>query len=173
MGVDYTVERIYNEMIGKVTSSQDVWKKLLRLNGQLYRYEFDNILMVYAQRPGATLVADYDTWKKVGRYVRRGSKGIAIFPSRALKPYMRHVFDIGDMGGRSREDAGAGCGAADQRQHTLCRVYQVRAGGPAGGAGLRDHRGPERSGCGPCARHICKQFCLYRAVGYQPRDPAD
>ena len=103
MSVDYTVEHLYNEVIKKVTSSQDVWKKLLRLNGQLYRYEFDNILMVYAQRPGATLVADYDTWKKVGRYVRRGSKGIAIFPSRALKPYMRYVFDIGDTGGRKRE----------------------------------------------------------------------
>ena len=103
MGVDYTVEHLYNEIIKKVTSSQDVWKKLLRLNGQLYRYEFDNILMVYAQRPGATLVADYDTWKKVGRYVKRGSKGIAIFPSRALKPYMRYVFDIGDTGGRQRE----------------------------------------------------------------------
>lgn len=103
MSVDYTVEHLYNEVIKKVTSSQDVWKKLLRLNGQLYRYEFDNILMVYAQRPGATLVADYDTWKKVGRYVKRGSKGIAIFPSRALKPYMRYVFDIGDTGGRKRE----------------------------------------------------------------------
>ena len=103
MSVDYTVEHLYNETIKKVTSSQDTWKKLLRLNGQLYRYEFDNILMVYAQRPGATLVADYDTWKKVGRYVKRGSKGIAIFPSRALKPYMRYVFDIGDTGGRKRE----------------------------------------------------------------------
>lgn len=39
MGVDYTVERIYNEVIGKVTSSQDTWKELLRLNGRLYRYE--------------------------------------------------------------------------------------------------------------------------------------
>lgn len=73
------------------------------MTGRLYRYEFDNILMVYMQRPNATLVADYDTWKdpRVGRYVKRGSKGIAIFPSRALKPYMRYVFDISDTGGRN------------------------------------------------------------------------
>ena len=58
--------------------------------------------MVFAQRPHATLVADYDTWKKVDRYVKRGSKGIAIFPSRALKPYMRYVFDIKDTGGKER-----------------------------------------------------------------------
>ena len=46
---------------------------------------------VDAQRPHATLVADYDTWKKVDRYVMRGSKGIAIFPSRALNTHLRHV----------------------------------------------------------------------------------
>ena len=48
---------------------------MLSLTGRLYRYEFDNILMIYAQKPHSTLVADYDTWKKVDRYVKRGSKG--------------------------------------------------------------------------------------------------
>ena len=61
-----------------------------------YYDEFDNIIMIYAQRPHSTLVADYDTWKKVERYVKRGSKGIAIFPSKALNPRMRYVFDISD-----------------------------------------------------------------------------
>ena len=103
MGVDYRVRAIYEETITDITTSPDKWKSILRLTGQLYRFEFDNILMIYAQRPGATLVADYDTWKKVDRYVKRGSKGIAIFPSRALKPYMRYVFDIGDTGGRNRQ----------------------------------------------------------------------
>ena len=59
-------------------------------------------MLIYAQRPQATLVADYDTWKKVDRYVMRGSKGIAIFPSRALSPHLRYVFDIKDTGGRAR-----------------------------------------------------------------------
>ena len=44
-------------------------------------------------------MADYDTWKKVGRYVKRGAKGCAIFPSRALNPRMRYIFDISDTGG--------------------------------------------------------------------------
>lgn len=39
--------------------------------------------------------------KKVGRYVKRGSKGIAIFPSKVLKPHMRYVFDISDTAGRN------------------------------------------------------------------------
>ncbi len=85
----------------RVTQTEADWKAVCRLAGQIYRYEFDNVLMVYAQNPSATLVADYDTWKKVHRYVKQGSKGIAIFPSRALKPQMRYVFDIGDTGGRN------------------------------------------------------------------------
>ena len=102
MSVDYTVSMLYDEQINDITTTQDKWKSVLRLAGKIYRFEFDNILMVYAQRPNATLVADYDTWKKVGRYVKRGSKGIAVFPSQALpKPYMRYVFDIGDTGGRN------------------------------------------------------------------------
>ena len=103
MRVDYQVGALYDEGIKQVASSAENWKAVCRMTGRLYRYEFDNILMVYMQRPNATLVADYDTWKdpRVGRYVKRGSKGIAIFPSRALKPYMRYVFDISDTGGRN------------------------------------------------------------------------
>lgn len=100
MGVDNKVRQIYEQVIHEVTQSQDAWKSVLRLAGQIYRYEFDNILMVYAQKPHATLVADFDTWKKVGRFVKCGSKGAAIYPSKALKPYMRYVFDISDTGGR-------------------------------------------------------------------------
>lgn len=101
MGVDYQVSQIYDAAMNQVTKSEEAWKSVCRMIGQLYRYEFDNILMVYMQRPRASLVADFDTWKKVGRYVKRGSKGIAIFPSRALKPQMRHVFDISDTGGKN------------------------------------------------------------------------
>lgn len=101
MGVDYKVKSIYDAEIQNVTSSPKRWVDVLHLIGKLYRYEFDNIIMVYAQRPHSTLVADYDTWKKVDRYVKRGSKGIAVFPSRALDPRMRYVFDISDTGGRS------------------------------------------------------------------------
>ena len=97
----YRVQDIYDGGIRHLSGNPDRWKEICKLSGQLYRYEFDNILLVSEQRPRATLIADYDTWKKVGRFVKRGSKGIAIFPSRALDPSMRHVFDITDTGGRN------------------------------------------------------------------------
>lgn len=102
MSVNYKAKMIYDAAVENITKSEDVWKDICRMAGQLYRYEFQNILLIYEQRPGATLVADYDTWKKVDRYVRRGSKGIAILPSRALQPYIRYVFDIGDTGGKKQ-----------------------------------------------------------------------
>ncbi len=99
----YMVQAIYDDAIKQATSSERKWKEILRLAGNSYRFEFDNILMIYEQRPHATLVTDYDTWTDVGRYVKRGSKGIAIFPSRALKPYLKYVFDIADTGGSNRQ----------------------------------------------------------------------
>ena len=105
MGYEYEnkIQRLYDAAIGQITSTGEEWKKICQMMGQLYRYEFSNILMVYMQKPEASLVADYDTWKRVGRYVQRGSKGIAIFSSRALEPQVRYVFDISDTGGRNTE----------------------------------------------------------------------
>lgn len=104
MSTDYKAGRIYADVIGRVTKTEEAWKDVCRLAGRIYRYEFDNVLMVYAQKPSATLVADYDSWKMVNRYVKRGSKGIVVYPSRALsKSYIRHVFDISDTGGAKRE----------------------------------------------------------------------
>ena len=103
MSVDMKVKAIYDSEIGNITRSEKNWKDVLKVAGQLYRYEFDNIVMVTAQRSPekSTLMADYDTWKKVGRYVKRGAKGCAIFPSRALNPRMRYIFDISDTGGKN------------------------------------------------------------------------
>lgn len=103
MGEKIQVRTLYQNVIQKATSDPATWREICHLIGKLYRYEFDNILMVYAQRPDATLIADFDTWKQVGRYVRRGSRGIAIFPSRALAPSVRFVFDISNTGGREQE----------------------------------------------------------------------
>ena len=103
MSVDMKVKAIYDSEIGNITRTDKSWMDVLKVVGQLYRYEFDNIVMVTAQRSPekSTLMADYDTWKKVGRYVKRGAKGCAIFPSRALNPRMRYIFDISDTGGKN------------------------------------------------------------------------
>lgn len=94
-------QAIYDGGMAHLTDSQERYKGFLKVAGFMYRYEFDNILMVYEQRPHSTLVADFDTWKKVGRFVKRGSKGMLIFPSRALGRREYYVFDITDTGGKA------------------------------------------------------------------------
>ena len=61
---DYTVGMYYDDAIHTATGSAKTWEEICRMAGQIYRYEFENVLMVYHQNPQATLVADYDTWKK-------------------------------------------------------------------------------------------------------------
>lgn len=57
--------------------------------------------MIYAQRPDATACAEYDLWNdKMGRYVRRGSKGIALVDDSGDRTRLRYVFDISDTGTR-------------------------------------------------------------------------
>ena len=54
-------------------------------------------MMIYAQRPDATACAEYDLWnEKMGQYVRRGSKGIALVDDSGARPRLRYVFDITD-----------------------------------------------------------------------------
>lgn len=104
MSIDWKARQIYNAIIHDITSTENTWRDVLRLAGKIYKYEFDNVVMVYAQKPHASLVADYDSWKKVDRYVQRGAIGAAIFPSRALvSDRIRYVFDLRDTGGRDRK----------------------------------------------------------------------
>lgn len=102
MGFGYKINQLYQMAVKKAMCGEEEWKTICRLTGHFYRYEFENILMIYVQRPDASIVADYDTWKKIDRFVRRGSKGIAVFPSKVLKRDLRYVFDIRDTGGRNQ-----------------------------------------------------------------------
>lgn len=102
MGFRDKIGQLYQTAIKNAMHGEAEWKMICQLIGHFYRYEFENILMFFVQRPDASIVTDYDTWKKINRFVRRGSKGIAIFPSNVLKRDLRYVFDIRDTGGRKQ-----------------------------------------------------------------------
>ena len=59
--------------------SGDDWKRMLKVASNFHRYSFNNHLMIFLQRPDATLVAGFHKWKSMGRFVKKGEKGIAIF----------------------------------------------------------------------------------------------
>ena len=82
-----------------VTDSWQEWTAFLTTASRLYKYPFHEQLMIFAQRPDATACAEYDLWNDtMRRYVRRGSKGIALVDNSREKPRLRYVFDISDTG---------------------------------------------------------------------------
>ena len=95
----------YAQMAEKVavqlTGSWQEWTGFLTTAARLYKYPFHEQMMIYAQRPDATACAEYDLWNdRMGRYVRRGSKGIALVDDSGDRPRLRYVFDISDTGTR-------------------------------------------------------------------------
>ena len=85
----------------QITGSHLAWTAFLTTAARLYKYPYNEQLMIYMQRPEATACAEYDFWnKKMGRYVRRGSTGIALIDATGYKPRLKYVFDVSDTGGK-------------------------------------------------------------------------
>ena len=77
------------------------WAEFLITAARLYKYSYPDQLMIYAQRPDATACAEYDVWNnKMNRYVRRGSKGIALLDESGGYPRLHYVFDVSDTASR-------------------------------------------------------------------------
>ena len=84
-----------------LTRYWESWTDYLTTASRLYKYRFEDQLMIYAQRPDATACADYDIWNnRMNRYVRRGSKGIALLDESSGYPRLHYVFDVSDTGVR-------------------------------------------------------------------------
>ena len=85
----------------QITVSYRSWTAFLATAARLYKYPYNEQLMIYAQRPNATACAEYDFWKdRMGRYVQRGSTGIALIDTSGYQPRLRYVFDVADTAPR-------------------------------------------------------------------------
>ena len=102
-GIIYTKD-IYREIVPKIIQDEASWSSFLNFSAMHYQMGFENASLLYAQRPDAEMVETYSGWREKGRYVRRGSKGIAIIDSDHYRPYVDHVFDISDTNGRGRPE---------------------------------------------------------------------
>ena len=91
----------------QLTDSLENWTTFLDTAARLYKYPYHEQLMIYAQRPDATACADYDTWNKtMRRYIRRGTKGIALLDQDGDTPKLKYVYDLADTG--TRQGPGTG-----------------------------------------------------------------
>ncbi len=122
----------------QVTGSFCEWTAFLETVGRLYKYPFHEQLMIFAQKPNATACADYDLWnKQMGRYVRRGTKGIALIDTSGDNPRLKYVFDVSDTGGRENSRRLNLWEYKDEHQDAVTAALENRYG-VSGEKGLAD-----------------------------------
>lgn len=91
------ISELYADTCKAVVSSPKRWQEFLKSACRNYKLRFDELLLIYAQRPDATAVLEIEQWNKFGRYVKRGSHGIAVFEkAKRTNQRLVHYFDISD-----------------------------------------------------------------------------
>ena len=84
-----------------VTSNVERYTDFLVTAANNYKYSFKEQLLIHAQKPEATACAEIETWNRLGRWVNKGTKGIALLVDRDIPYKLRHVFDISDTNSRA------------------------------------------------------------------------
>ena len=84
-----------------IASNADRYTDFLITAANNYKYSFKEQLLIHAQKPDATACAEIDTWNKLGRWVNKGTKGIALLIDRDVPYKLRHVFDVSDTNSRA------------------------------------------------------------------------
>ena len=88
------------EQAKDVVRNTDTYTDFLTTAANNYKYNFREQLLIHLQKPTAIACADIDTWNKLGRWVNKGSKGIALIVDNSPYPRLRHVFDVSDTNSR-------------------------------------------------------------------------
>lgn len=70
--------KLIEEGLENIKTNQD-WIAYMQFVSRFYSYSTNNAILIYLQAPNASFVKGYKAWNSIGRYVKKGSKGIAIF----------------------------------------------------------------------------------------------
>ena len=91
------ITELSNNIINEITNTPENWLSFLDTASNNYKYSFNEQILIYAQRPDATVCTDIDTWnKRLHRWIKKGSKGIALITNDNGIQGLRHIFDISD-----------------------------------------------------------------------------
>lgn len=94
------VKEIYDFILADIMKEKQSWKDFLIFHATVYKHNFNNAVLIYAQRPDATLVADMNIWnRRIGRWINRGAKSIAVIDESGNYPKLQYLFDIKDTNG--------------------------------------------------------------------------
>ena len=81
----------------EISKYPDLWMEFLNTASNNYKYSFNDQVLIFVQKPEATACADIEIWnKKLHRWIKKGSKGIALIKNNGNGNQLRHVFDVSD-----------------------------------------------------------------------------
>lgn len=92
-----TILQLAAETERKVTGSAEEWRRFMDTAGRFCKYTFQDQLLIYAQRPGAAACAPITVWDKMGCWINRGAKGIALIDTASPRQKLKYVFDMADV----------------------------------------------------------------------------
>jgi len=101
MRTEERLKVIYETIAPAITRNETAWKDYLKFGSQVYKHQFDNALLVYAQNPKTTMLATTPIWNKVGRYINKGEKGIAVCEYQNAKLTLKYLFDVTQTNGKA------------------------------------------------------------------------
>ena len=92
-----TLYELLEKSCHDIIQSEELWLSFLKTSGYLYNFNFTNQLLIYQQRPDAKACTDFETWNnRMNRWIKKGSKGIALIDDDGRYTKIRYVFDIAD-----------------------------------------------------------------------------
>lgn len=95
-----TLRAIYQLAVSQISQSPQDWMDYLKFASGIYKYSFDNALLIYTQNPEATMLASLPLWNKLGRYIKRGEKAIGVSNFQENRPHIDYLFDVSQTHGR-------------------------------------------------------------------------
>lgn len=106
------ISELMGQMVNRITDNPHAWANFLQTAARLYKYPFEEQILIHAQRPDATACASVEFWNKhMRRWVNRGAKGIALIDDSSGRMTLRHVFDVSDT---------------HSLEHTPFRLWQMK-----------------------------------------------
>lgn len=85
--------------MNRITSEANEWRKSLDFSLKIYKYKFDGRILIYAQKPDATAVANMKIWNRIGRYVNKGTRSIAVIDKSKARLKLEYLFDVSNTNG--------------------------------------------------------------------------
>lgn len=116
-----------HQAIADVADNADSWRAFLRSAAYTTHYAFPNQALIYSQRPGATMLADIDTWNRAaGRWVNRGAHGVASLGTGNMAGNVRYLFDIKDTHPAGKGAKPLGWQITDVNRYLILQALQEK-----------------------------------------------